>query len=100
MTMPELKCCSIRCHIPGLGLRKASSFVLTAPDLRPTPQAIKTCTDKIQILNRLVVHCLNIIENVWATKSLFYPLIMCYIEEEQNTSYKLGCIMHLTRSGL
>lgn len=41
MAMPELKCCSIRCHIPGLGLRKGSSSFLSAlPDLLPTPQAI------------------------------------------------------------
>lgn len=43
MVMPELKYCSISCHIPGFGFRKGSSSLVTAlPDL-PIPQAIKTC---------------------------------------------------------
>ena len=41
--MPELKCFSIMCHIPELGLRKGSSAL---PPALPTPQAIKTCTHK------------------------------------------------------
>lgn len=43
MEMPELKCFSIICHIPGLGLRKGSS---TLPS---NPQAIKTCMQTLQV---------------------------------------------------
>jgi len=59
MVMPELKCFSISCHIPGFGFRKGSSssvpalpdlpFFPALPDL-PVPQAIKTCMDKNWIL--------------------------------------------------
>ena len=46
MEMPELKCFSITCHIPGLGLRKGSAAWL---EDSPNPQAIKTCTKIITI---------------------------------------------------
>lgn len=46
--MPELKCQSIRCHIPGLGFLKGSS--VWPPDL-PIPQAMKTCTRMNNLVN-------------------------------------------------
>lgn len=49
MEMPELKCCSKICHIPGLGFRKGSSP-------RLGPQAMKTW---IQITEIHLLACIR-----------------------------------------
>jgi len=70
MEMPELKCFSITCHIPGLGLRKGSS---TLPSY---PQAIKTCMQTLQVnyFNMLMIISMFFIPNALLSVSDPYTM--------------------------